>query len=158
MQEGLGASFAMRVDAFGVVKLVRGFLAFGFVKLLRFCNLCCFVIESVDTVHILSDDDNAYVHGDTIGVDNISLSCRRTETSQYTEVIGLIVQQFAETNTHIGKQVAVEEEIAWQVILEKLSTNQELWLPYHRNLPIWAYFALKDGSIQNLGTSRSQML
>jgi hypothetical protein len=108
------------------VKLVRGFSAFGFVKLLRVCNLYHFVMESVDTVHVLSNDDNACAHGDTAGVGDVNLSCGGTETSQYTEVTGLTVQRFVETNTHIGEQVATKEEAVWQVILEKLSANQKL--------------------------------
>ena len=55
----------------------------------------------MDTIHILFDNDNACVHGDTIGVDNISLSCGGTETSQHTEVIGSIVQRFVEINTRM---------------------------------------------------------
>jgi hypothetical protein len=140
------------------VKLVRGFSAFGFVKLLRVCNLCRFVMESVDTVHILCDDDNACAHGDTAGVGNVCLSCGGMETLQHTEVTRSIVQWFVETNIRIGEQVAAKEEAAWQVTLEKLSANQKLWLPYHHNSPVWAFFALKDRSIQKLDTSRLQML
>ena len=140
------------------MKLVRGFLAFGFVKLLRICNLCRFVMESVDIVHVLFDDGNACAHGDTTGVGNVSMLCGGIETSHHTEVIGLTIQRFVETNMRIGEQVVVEEEATWQVTLEKLSANQKLWLPHHSNLPVCAFFALKDGSILNLDTSRSQML
>jgi hypothetical protein len=85
------------------VKLVRGFSAFEFVKLLRVCNLCRFVIDSVDTFHIFSNDDNACAHGDTVGVGNVSMSCSGTETSQHTKVTGSTVHRCMETNTRIGE-------------------------------------------------------
>jgi hypothetical protein len=44
------------------------------------------------------------------------------------------------------------------VLREKLSANQKLWMPHHRNSSVWAFYLLKDGTVQNLDTSKPQML
>jgi hypothetical protein len=63
-----------------------------------------------------------------------------------------------ETNALIGEAEFAEEETAWQVLQEKLAANQKLWMPHHRNSLVWAFYLLRDGTVQNLDTSKPQML
>lgn len=44
------------------------------------------------------------------------------------------------------------------MLQDKLSANQKLWLPHHHSLLVWAFYILKDGSLQGLDANKSQIL
>jgi hypothetical protein len=133
-------------------------IAYGLhASVLRVC-LAFVTMESVDTIHVISDNEAACVHVGAAGVENVSFSCGGTEVDTNIEVMGSTAHRLIDVNVHLGEAVAEEEQAAWGVLQDKLSTNQKLWLPHHRNSPLWAFYMLKDGLLQCLDTSKSQML
>ena len=115
-------------------------------------------MESVATIQLLSDDEGVCAHEEIVAIGNVSHSCGGTEGEMHTETTCSTVQRFVETNALIGEAVAAEEETAWKVLREKLVANQKLWMPHHRNSLVWAFYLLKDGTMQNLDTSKPQIL
>jgi hypothetical protein len=66
-------------------------------------------MESVDTIHVICDDEAVCAHVEAAEVENISFSCGGTEVDTNTEVTGSTLQRFVDVNLHLGEAVAAEE-------------------------------------------------
>jgi hypothetical protein len=84
-------------------------IAYGLhASVLRIC-LAFVTMESVDTIHVISDNEAACMHVGAARIENVSFSCGGTKVDTNTEVTGSIAQRFTDVNVHLGEAVVVEE-------------------------------------------------